>query len=109
MELYINSTWNKRYGNAYMAEAIARSENGNHATIYTMGQTAEDATAKLMGALQELRITPKRTASKAKERIGPMIRSVCLRDAFLSEGFDKGRWQRLAALWGTLNVPFCRS
>ncbi len=109
MELYINSTWNKRYGNAYMAEAIAWSENGNHATIYTMGPTAEEANAKLMGALQELRLIPEGTASKAKETIRPMVRSVCLRDALLSEGFDKGRWQRLAALWGTLNVPFCRS
>ncbi len=37
MELYINSTWTERYGNAYVAEAIACRENGNHATIYTHG------------------------------------------------------------------------
>jgi hypothetical protein len=29
MELYINSTWTQRYENAYIAEAIAWSENGN--------------------------------------------------------------------------------
>jgi hypothetical protein len=46
MELYINSSWTERYGNAYIAEAIAWSENGNHATIYAMGITAEEADAK---------------------------------------------------------------
>jgi hypothetical protein len=30
------------------------SENGNHAAIYTMGITAEEADAKLTGALREL-------------------------------------------------------
>jgi hypothetical protein len=35
MELYLNSTWTERCGNSsYVAEAIAWSENGNHATIY---------------------------------------------------------------------------
>ncbi len=58
MELYINNTWTKRYGNAYIAEAIAWSENGNHATIYTMGLTAEEADAKLRGALGELKLIP---------------------------------------------------
>ena len=58
MELYINSTWTKRYGNAYIAEALAWSETGNHATIYTMGTTAEEADAKLMGALGELKLIP---------------------------------------------------
>jgi hypothetical protein len=60
MELYINKTWTKCYGNAYIAEAIAWSENGNHATIYTMGITAEEADAKLMGALGELKLTPEK-------------------------------------------------
>ena len=45
MELYINSTWTKLYGNAYIAEAIAWSENRNHVTIYAMGVTAEEADA----------------------------------------------------------------
>ena len=58
MELYINSNWTERYGNAYIAEAIACSENGNHATIYTLGLTAEEADAKLIGALRELKLTP---------------------------------------------------
>lgn len=56
MELYVNSTWIKRYGDAYVAEALAWSENGNHATIYTMGITAEEAEAKLAGALHELKL-----------------------------------------------------
>jgi hypothetical protein len=58
MELYVNSTWTERYENAYVAEAIAWSENGNHATIYTMGISAEQADAKLMGALRELKLMP---------------------------------------------------
>ncbi len=65
MELYINSTWTERYGNSYIAEAIAWSENGNHATIYTMGITAEEADAKLRGALGELKLIPE-TSMKDK-------------------------------------------
>jgi hypothetical protein len=56
MQLYINNSWTERYGNAHIAEAIACSENGNHATIYTVGPTAEEADAKLMGALGELKL-----------------------------------------------------
>jgi hypothetical protein len=56
MELYINTNWTKCYANAYIAEAIAWSEDGNHATIYTMGGTAEEADAKLMSALRELNL-----------------------------------------------------
>jgi hypothetical protein len=52
MELYVNAKWTKCYGNSYIAEAIAWSENGNHASIYTMGGTAEEANDKLMGALR---------------------------------------------------------
>jgi hypothetical protein len=58
MELYVNSTWTERYENAYVAEAIAWSENGNHATIYTMGISAEQADAKLTSALRELKLMP---------------------------------------------------
>ena len=59
MELYINSNWTERYANAYyVAEAIACSENGNHATIYAVGITAEEADAKLIGALRELKLIP---------------------------------------------------
>ena len=58
MELYINNKWTECYGNSYIAEAIAWSENGNHAAIYTTGITAEAADAKLMGALRELRLEP---------------------------------------------------
>jgi hypothetical protein len=67
MELYVNSTWTECYANAYIAEAIAWSEKGNHAAIYTMGGTAEEADAKLMGALRELRLMPE-TAMKEEER-----------------------------------------
>ena len=58
MELYINNKWTKCYGDSYIAEAIAWSENGNHATIYTTGATAEEADAKLMGAMRELKLIP---------------------------------------------------
>ena len=43
MELYINRTWTKPYRELYIAEAIAWSENGNHATIFTTGTTADEA------------------------------------------------------------------
>jgi hypothetical protein len=58
MELYVNNDWTERYGNAFIAEAVAWSENGNHATIYAVGITAEEADAKLMGALRELKLMP---------------------------------------------------
>ena len=58
MELYINDSWTERYGNAYTAEDMACSENDNHATIYTVGPTAEEADAKLVGALRELKLMP---------------------------------------------------
>jgi len=59
MELYLNSTWTERYGNSsYIAEAIAWSENGNHATIYATGITANEADTKLLGALRELKLVP---------------------------------------------------
>jgi hypothetical protein len=61
MELYINSNWTECYANTYIAEAIAWSENGNHATIYTMGITAEEADDKLKGALRELKLIPEAT------------------------------------------------
>jgi hypothetical protein len=67
MELYVNAKWTKCYGNSYIAEAIAWSENGNHASIYTMGSTAEEADDKLMGALRELKLMPQ-TAMKEEER-----------------------------------------
>ena len=33
-------------------------KNGNHATIYTVGLTAEEADTKLVGALRELKLMP---------------------------------------------------
>ncbi|MBV9453426.1 MAG: hypothetical protein JOZ19_04805 [Rubrobacter sp.] len=56
MELYINSTWAEHYEDAYVAEAIAWFESGNHVTIYATGDTADEADAKLMGALRELKL-----------------------------------------------------
>jgi hypothetical protein len=67
MELYINSDWTERYENAYIAEAMAWSENGNHATIYTMGLTAEEADVKLIGALRELKLVPE-TSVNAQQK-----------------------------------------
>ena len=59
MELYFNTGWTKCYGdNYYIAEAIVWSENGNHASIYTTGSTAEEADAKLVNALSELKLVP---------------------------------------------------
>jgi hypothetical protein len=59
MELYFNTGWTKCYGgNYYVAEAIVWSENGNHASIYTTGPTAEEADTKLIGALSELKLVP---------------------------------------------------
>ena len=62
MELYLNSTWTERYPNSsYAAHAIAWSENGNHATIYATGTTADQADAKLLSALRELKLVPETT------------------------------------------------
>jgi hypothetical protein len=58
MELFLNRSWTERHANAYVAEAIACSENGNHATIYCVGITAEEADAKLVDALRELGLIP---------------------------------------------------
>ncbi len=58
MELYVNSNWTECYGNSYIAEAIAWSENGNHATIYATGITAAEADTKLVRALRELNLLP---------------------------------------------------
>jgi hypothetical protein len=60
LELYINNRWTECYGNSYIAEAIAWSETGNHASIYTTGVTAEEADAKLMSALRELELIPQK-------------------------------------------------
>jgi hypothetical protein len=64
MELYLNSTWTERHGySSYVAEAIAWSENGNHATIYATGTTADEADANLLGALRELKLVPDATTN----------------------------------------------
>jgi len=61
MEMYVNKNWTECYGNAYFAEAIVWSENGNHAAIYTTGTTAKEADDKLQGALRELKLIPDMT------------------------------------------------
>jgi hypothetical protein len=66
MDLYINTNWTGRYANVYIAEAIAWSENGNHATISTTGSTAKEADAKLKGALHELNLLPNTTIKGAR-------------------------------------------
>ena len=74
MELYINNKWTECYGDSYIAEAIAWSENGNHATIYTTGATAEEADAKLMGAMGELKLIPETSVAaecESKESQSP--------------------------------------
>ena len=64
MELYLNNDWTKCYGDVFVAEAMAWSENGNHATIYAVGTTAEEADAKLVDALRELGLLPERSSVK---------------------------------------------
>ena len=64
MELYINSSWTKLYGNSYIAEALAWSESGNHATVYATGTTADEANAKLLSGLRELRLIPRHSPRK---------------------------------------------
>jgi hypothetical protein len=66
MELYLNTNWTGCYANVYSAEAIAWSENGNHATISTTGITAQEADAKLQGALHELNLLPNTTIKGAR-------------------------------------------
>ena len=61
MELYVNNSWTKICSSGYVAEAIAYSENGNHAPIYAVGSTADEADTKLMNALCELKVLPKAT------------------------------------------------
>jgi hypothetical protein len=63
VELCINN-WTERYENAYVAEAGAWSRNGNHTTIYGVDPIAEEADAKLMGALREPKLRPE-TSIKA--------------------------------------------
>jgi hypothetical protein len=65
VELYINSTWTVHYTDTYVAQAIAFSENGNHATIYATGGTANQADTKLMGALRELKLLPEGSMERA--------------------------------------------
>jgi hypothetical protein len=67
MELYTNTEWTKCYGeNYYIAEAIIWSENGNHASIYSTGATVEEADAKLMAALSELKLMPETSTKDAQ-------------------------------------------
>ena len=67
MELYLNTNWTGYYANAYIAEAIAWSENGNHATIYTTGITAKEADDKLKSALRELKLIPEASEMVMKD------------------------------------------
>jgi len=69
MELYVNNKRTECYGkNYYIAEAIAWSEKGNHATIYTTGSTAEEANAKLMGAISELKLMAQTSVAEQSDR-----------------------------------------
>jgi hypothetical protein len=65
MELYINGSWTEHHAGTYLAQAIAFSEHGNHATIYATGITADEANTKLMGALRELKLLPEGSMERA--------------------------------------------
>jgi hypothetical protein len=67
MELYLNKNWTDCYASTYIAEAIAWSENGNHASIYTTAATAEEADAKLVGALRELQLIPETSVEDERD------------------------------------------
>ncbi len=58
MDLFTNRTRSEQYGDRYVAEAIAWSENGNHATIHATGNSTDEAYTKLIGALRELKLIP---------------------------------------------------
>lgn len=64
MELYVNNDWTEGYGDLYVAEAMAWSENGNHATIYATGISTDEAETKLTGALRELKLIPQALKSE---------------------------------------------
>ena len=68
MELYLNTNWTGCYGDSYVAEAIACSDNGNHATICTTGATAKEADAKLMSAMRELKLIPETSVKDEPDR-----------------------------------------
>ena len=46
---------------------MAWSENGNHATVYATGPTTEEANAKLLSALRELRLIPETFSAKGEQ------------------------------------------
>jgi hypothetical protein len=68
VELYIDNRWTVCYGDSYIAEAIAWSESGNHVSIYSTGATAEEADAKLMGAMRELKLIPGTSVEGERDR-----------------------------------------
>jgi hypothetical protein len=70
MEVYINSEWTQCYdGDSYMAEALIWSQNSNRgASIHTTGFTAEEADAKLLGILRELKLIPETFTKDAEAR-----------------------------------------
>jgi hypothetical protein len=58
MKPYVNNNWTVFTETAYVAEAFVCSENGNYASIYTTGDSAEEANDKLRGVLHELKLMP---------------------------------------------------
>jgi hypothetical protein len=68
VELYIHNRWTACYGDSYIAEAIAWSESGNYVSIYGTGSTAEEADAKLVGAMRELKLIPGTSVEGERDR-----------------------------------------
>lgn len=84
MELYINTNWTGCYANAYIAEAIAWPENGNHATVSITGITAEEVDAKLQGALRELKLLPNTKHNHKRCTVAKRVGPVSLSASFLT-------------------------
>jgi hypothetical protein len=103
MELYVNSNWTACYANACIAEAIAWSENGNHASIYSL---AIRALAPKSGRIPRLSGEPRTCAgspSCSRTRVpdtgqsvswrAKRLRGVCSKLARLSQRVYRLRYQ----------------
>ena len=94
MEPYINRDWTQCQANAYIDEAVAWSENGNHAPFYCAGIITEEADAKLAGTLRELNLMPETSLLKKlspnSSVIPNQVKSARKRGSGIRRGPEKG-------------------